>query len=215
MFGQGSVVDDEEDKFNQIANTIVDSNKQVENAINEQTEVNKNIFQQIIDLPKNLVLAFLDMLKSLFIPEDEFFTDFFTQLSDFFGDRFGILYYPIDLVIKFLDRIVNLVDGSVTSAVISIPDVKLLGVVLIHSFEYDLYSLLANDTMKTVHNIYLVVVDAILCLMLVRLASHVATDIFGGKYSEDVLSDIQTYRETKKIEKHNREKSNRIGFRHD
>ena len=81
------------------------------------------------------------MLKSLFIPEDGFFTEYFTDLNDFFSDRFGILYYPIDLVVKFLDRIVNLVDGSVTSAVISVPDVKLFGVVLIHAFNYDLFSL--------------------------------------------------------------------------
>lgn len=62
---------------------------------------------------------FLDMLKSIFIPSEDFFTNWLDDLNEYFGDAFGILYYPFELLISFLNRVSRLNDT--TTAIISVP----------------------------------------------------------------------------------------------
>lgn len=42
---------------------------------------------------------------------------------------------------------------------------------------------------------------------------NVCANIFGGKFTDDVVVDVTDYSESKKIEKENKRKSNYIGFR--
>lgn len=63
------------------------------------------------------------MLKSIFIPSDDFFTNWMDDLNTYFGDAFGILYYPFELLIQFLNRISQINDT--TTAIISVPEFKL------------------------------------------------------------------------------------------
>ena len=75
------------------------------NAIKENTETSKNILQKIIEIPKMIIEGLLDMIKSIFIPSDDFFTNWLDDLNEYFGDKFGILYYPFQLLIDFLNRV--------------------------------------------------------------------------------------------------------------
>ena len=79
---------------------------------------------------------------------------------------------------------------SSSSAVINVPELKIMGVTLISSFVYDFNSLLANDTLKTIHNIYLVVIDVMFSLMLVNLAKNTFAEIFGGRFSDEIIGDV-------------------------
>lgn len=197
-------------KFQSSTNTLVEEQQKTQNAINEQTntlketqETNKSIFDKLKELVeffnplsdkffvKQLIKLLIEALKSLFIPSDDFFNNWLADLNKYFGDRFGILYYPFEVVIDFLTRFVNACDSmSSSSAVINVPEMKFMGVTLISAFSYDFNSLLVNDTLKIIHDIYLVVIDVIFSLMLVNLAKNTFTEIFGGRFSDEIIGDM-------------------------
>lgn len=124
----------------------------------------------------------------MFIPSEDFFTNWLDDLNSYFGDTFGILYYPFELLIDFLNRISSISNSS--TAVLNIPDVKInmFGneLVLIKSFKYDFYSILTTDVYKNIHTIYLTVVDIILWLFLVSLASKCLHSVIGGIEKDDL-----------------------------
>lgn len=111
------------------------------------------------------------MLKSLFIPSDDFLGDFFDELYNWFCDRLGFLSYPLQLVVNILNKILNI---NFTDPIINIPDIKepFTNELLVHSTNFNFNSLLANDILKTVHDIYLILVDAVIIFGLVNLAKH-------------------------------------------
>lgn len=133
------------------------------------------------------------MLKSLFIPHDGFFTEWLDDLNSYFGDAFGILYYPFELLIDFLNRISTISDSG--TAIISFGDLTIdfMGyhATLIHAYSYNLNDLLANATFKNIHTIYLTVMDIILWLGVVYLANHCLHSIIGGMGNElaDTIDD--------------------------
>lgn len=174
------------------------------------------------------------MLKSIFIPSDDFFTNWLDDLNEYFGNAFGILYYPFELLISFLNR-VNQINDT-TSAIISIPEFKLnfMGyeAVLFAGFTYNLNDILQNDTFNNLHTIYLTVVDILLWLSLVYLASNCLRNVIGGMgnavsdtiYDSDEAQDeraYQSYARSQKAqnrynqeqyEKSNSAHKNKIGF---
>lgn len=195
--------DDLKVEFQQSTDKIVQEQQKTQEALKENTETNKNIFQKIGDIfnilnpfsenffAYKLIELLLNALKSLFIPSDNFFNNWLADLNEYFGDRFGILYYPFEVVVDFLIRFVNACDTmSSSSAVINVPEMKFMGVSLISAFSYDFNSLLANDTLKTIHDIYLVVIDVIFSLMLVNLAKNTFAEIFGGRFSDEIVGDM-------------------------
>lgn len=144
------------------------------------------------------------MLKSLFIPSDDFFTNWLDDLNSYFGDTFGILYYPFEILIDFLNRISQISDSE--TAIIHVPAFVLdfFGnkVTVLPAIDYDFNSLLTNDTFKNIHNVYLIFVDIILWLGLVYLAQKCLKTIIGGITDEtipdyedtDEYKDAQAYR---------------------
>lgn len=206
----------EDDKANNRVNSIIESNKKTEEAIKnqteaikEQTETNKGMWESIKTILNllnpfskdffayKLVELFLNMLKSLFIPSDDFFSNYIDELNQQFSDTFGILYYPIDLLIDFLNRV-----GSIneSSAIISVPqfDISFMGyqATVIPEYSFDFNSILTNDTLKRLHDMYLVFVDILLWLGVVYLASNCIREIVGGMSGQVVdanVSDEKSY----------------------
>lgn len=166
--------------FNDLSNKLVESNNKTQEAINKQTEAieennktNKNIFEKIGDILSfinpfsenffayKLVELLMNGIKSLFIPSDDFFSSFFTELNDWFSDRFGFLYYPLNLFFDLCNRFLNI---NFNEPVINIPDIiePSTKLVFIHAITYNFNSLLENDILKTVHDIYFIIVDAVI-----------------------------------------------------
>ena len=181
------------DALGGLGNTISDQTSKIEEQTNkiEQTEVQKNIFQQLLDIPGKIIDMLLDLLKSVFIPSDDFFTNWLDDLNDYFGDAFGILYYPFELLIDFLNRVSSLNDTN--TAIISIPEFTLSfgewSGTFFQGYSYDLNSILENETFKQIHDVYLVVVDIILWLGLVYLAAKCINSVIGGM-GQAVSDDI-------------------------
>ena len=77
-----------------------------------------------------------------------------------------------------------------------------------NGYVYDFNELLVNDTFKTVHTVYLTIVDVILYLWLVVLAYNSFSDVFGGRYIDEVVGDVSDHAKEQRIEKNKRT----IGF---
>lgn len=189
----------EDDKANNRVDAIIGSNNEIKESIKEQTETNKGIWESIKSIfnllnpfsedffAYKLVELLLDMLKGLFIPSEDFFTNWLDDLNSYFGETFGILYYPFELLIDFLNRISSINDST---AIISIPqfDIEFMGykATVIHETSFDFYSILTNDTYKKLHDMYLVFVDILLWLGVVYLASNCIKEIIGGMAGEGI-----------------------------
>lgn len=151
--------------------------------LEEQNETNKGIWGTIKEILSylnpfsenffayKLVELILDGLKSLFIPEDGFFETFFEDMKNWFSERLGFLFYPFELIIDILNKMLNI---NFTEPIFNIPDIKepFTDTKLISATTYNLNNMLSNSTLENMHNIYLVVVDAIIIFALVNLAKR-------------------------------------------
>lgn len=116
-----------------------------------------------------LIDLLIEALKNLFIPGDEFFSNYFNELKEWFSNRFGFLAYPLDLVLDILNRILNI---NFTEPAFIIPEIKdpITNTNLISATSFNFNTLLENETLKTVHDTYLILVDAVIIFALVNLA---------------------------------------------
>lgn len=130
----------------------------------------------------------VDAIKSIFIPHDGFFQEWLDDLNKYFGETFGILYYPFQVLIDFLNRVGTLNDTG--TAIIHIPEFNLnfmgYSAKVIPAYDFDFNSILVNDTYKNIHNIYLTVIDVILWLGLIYLVKKLSHSIFGGIRDDDI-----------------------------
>ena len=201
-----SLEDEERTAQDVMISQLEEQNKKLE----ENNKQSKNIFEKIGDilsyinpLSENffaykLLNLLYEGLKMLFIPSDEFFSNWFTDLNNTFKDQFGILYYPVGVVIEFLDSL----EPNLTARepIINIPNLSfdLFGhnVTLLSSTSYNLNSLLENEKFATVHSYYLFFVNVIFTIGVIRFASKIAVEIFGG--IDDTATQIyDNYQESK------------------
>ena len=158
-------------------NKLDEQNKKLD----EQNKTSKGIWDTLKDLLSyinplsenffvyKLIELLVDAIKSLFIPSDGFFNDFFTNLKEWFSDRLGFLFYPFELLIDLLNRILNI---NLNEPTFSIPEVRepSTGNVLFYEKKFNFNDiLLQNEAFETMHNIYFIIVDAIVVFGLVNL----------------------------------------------
>lgn len=96
---------------------------------------------------------------------------------NFFKDRFGFLVYPFDLTIKTLKRVSSINYGEPK---FNIPDIyePTTNYKLISASTFNFNDYLKNDTFKTVHNIYLIIIDVVIIFGLLNLASKKISEVF-------------------------------------
>lgn len=123
----------------------------IQNTIVEQTEVLGNFI--------------LDGLKSLFIPSEGYFKDLFDDLNEFFSDVFGFLYFPIEHVISWFNRLLTLPENEPS---IAIPELAYEDTVLIEAQTYT-FDFLDDEPFSTVHDYYLLAMDAAMIMGFVHL----------------------------------------------
>lgn len=179
-----------------ITSTIIESNKELQSSINEQTEVQeeqletskgiwgtlKDVLSYINPFSENffvykLIDLLIDALKSLFIPDDTFLNTYFSDLLNWFSDRLGFLSYPLELIFDVLNRIINI---NFNEPIIDIPNIyePSTNVKIINATSYNFNTLLENKSLKTVHDIYLILVDAVIIFGLVNLLKNKLEEVF-------------------------------------
>lgn len=67
----------------------------------EQHEETKGFLSNIVDGILDLPGKILDVLVSVFVPDAEYFSSLFDEMNTFFSERFGLLYYPFEIIIDF------------------------------------------------------------------------------------------------------------------
>ena len=188
------IIQNKQDVMNSLLEEQQEILKEQNEAIKEQTETSKGIWGTLKEVVSylnplsdnffvfKLIDLLIDALKSLFIPSTEYFSNWFTDLNDSFADQFGILYYPISVIIDFLGSLDDVLQE--TEPIIKTPEFTLcfmgFSATLLPAIEYNFNDLLANATFANVHKFYLFFVNVIFTVGLIAFCSKVATEIFGG-----------------------------------
>lgn len=178
-----------DDSTNQIVDNIGSMSNNISSGLNNINETNKSIWETLKEVASflnpfsenffvyKLINLLIEGLKSLFIPADNFFSNYFTELKNWFSDRLGFLFYPFELIIDILNKILNINFGNPT---FSVPDINepFTDSKLISAFTFNFNDLLENESLKTVHDIYLILVDAVIIFSLVNLLHKKIEEVF-------------------------------------
>lgn len=163
--------------------------KQQQKTQEEQLETSKGIWGTLKDVLSyinpfsenffvyKLIDLLINALKSLFIPSNNFLSNYFNELLNWFSDRLGFLSYPLELVLNVLNRILSI---NFQEPIIQIPNFvePSTNETIIHSRTYNLNSLLENNIFKTCHDVYFILVDAVIIFGLVNLLKHKLEEVF-------------------------------------
>lgn len=96
------------DNADQNTQDIIDNQNQGNQAIQDNQDENANkITDKLEETKTGIISGLIDGIKGLFLPSEGYFSELFSRLNDFFKDRFGFLYTPIDLLIRFCDVVMN------------------------------------------------------------------------------------------------------------
>ena len=127
----------------------------------------KKIWQTVSDIPG----AIADAVAGIFVPSADFYPTAISNLKDAFSDRMGLLTYPISVLFDFLDRVVNLSDQQ---PILTWGNIYLPGYAtpLVAAGQYNLNDAIGTSQGKQLHDIYLVIVDAMMILAFVELCRH-------------------------------------------
>lgn len=89
----------------------------------------------------------------------------------FFQERFGFLMYPFNLFFDVFNRVTNI---NFTEPSFNIPDIyePFTNTKIISATSFNFNDLLENDTLKNVHNIYLIIIDAVIIFAFLALIWH-------------------------------------------
>ena len=155
-------VDGVKDSVDSVGDDIVQWGQNIVTGI---TEGVTNIQETIVEQTETLGNFILDGLKSLFIPSEGYFKELFDDLNEFFSDVFGFLYFPIEHVISWFNRLLTLPENEPS---IAIPELAYEDTVLIEAQTYT-FDFLDDEPFSTVHDYYLLAMDAAMIMGFVHL----------------------------------------------
>lgn len=146
-----------------------------ESIVNGLKSVGEFIVNGLVSLGEFII----EGIKSLFIPEDDFFSNYFSELYDFFTEKFGILMYPLDLLIKIVRRFLSLESGR---QLITVPDISIgdFGI-LIHGFSFYLDEYWHQEPYSYIYGIYKIFVNSLCVIYLVNLAKKKYDEVIKHK----------------------------------
>lgn len=130
-----------------------------------------------------LWIGFKDATKSLFIPSNDFLKEWFDDLYVEFDEQFGFLSYPVTWTITFLERYLTLEDTGhyyITWNAVRVPNFDFT---IIEGGSFDLATLLQNDTLRNMHDIYIMSVNALILIAFFALCYKTYDRIFNNPSS--------------------------------
>ncbi|MBP3255547.1 MAG: hypothetical protein J6M60_03560 [Clostridia bacterium] len=101
----------------------------------------------------------------------------FNDFQLFLRERFGILFYPVDFIVKFLQRIHSL---NYLDPIIRIPELKepFFNYTIFEGTEFNFNTLLENPTFSYLYAIYLVAVDVVFIMAFIGFLYKCYLDLF-------------------------------------
>ena len=177
IFGKGvvSVLSDfaHDDTLQQILDAIIANNLAVTQDVVTPSDTDltwtdtlwgwlTGIKDAIIGLPARIA----DAVKALFIPDEAFFDTAVADLQTTFQGRMGLLTYPMSVLYNFTDRVMNIQDQE---PILRWDTVNFMDHQLIPAGQYNLNDGLQTPALKTAHDIYFIVVNAVMILAFLDL----------------------------------------------
>lgn len=132
----------------------------------------------IKDIPVNIVTRLGEVIESIFVPNELALQEFVADAKATIEKQTGILTYPVVLVIRFCDFLLNI---DKKDCIITIPEISFMDHKLLNKYEFN-FTKFVNDTgVKEIYDIYLIVVDFIMVMWLVNLARIKIDNIMKGE----------------------------------
>ena len=140
----------------------------------------QDILKGIKDWLNGVFDFWIDLLKPLFVPDGDLMYSLTTDFMDWFDTKLGFLGYPFTFTFNFLNRFLNLNDNG--HYIISWPDIKVANFdfTIISAFNYDLASILKDEKINNMHEVYLKIIDGIVSIAFVFLCYKKYKEVFGG-----------------------------------
>lgn len=136
----------------------------------------KNSFIRLGNAVTNIVGGIIDGFKSLFVPSSSSIKDNFSKNYDLLHSHLGFLIYPFELISKFSDKLVNLK----TTTSFSGSGWEFMGVKVLPAFKFDFNDVLRTDNIKTMYNVYLVIISGIIVFGFVSMCLKKFYSMFGS-----------------------------------
>lgn len=136
-----------------------------------------DIIQYLEDL-LNAILGLPEMLFDwLFIPDAVYLNQKLTKWDNNFKNRYGILDYPINLLIKFLN---GLIVAEIHDAVLTIPRIEYKGFLLFEGTSFNFTEFVNRKEFAPIYQSYRTVVSYILIIGLVALTAKKGDKMLRG-----------------------------------
>lgn len=140
--------------------------------IKNQTEEQKGMFAKLFENISNF-------FKNLFFPPEGYFDDLLADLNDYFGERFGFLYFPFEIMIRFLNIMSSSSAG--TDTVITIPALEFQGFTLLESTTFSFYEFRdQSELFRDIHGLYRSMVSIIIGLWFINLSYKQVKAVFAN-----------------------------------
>lgn len=136
----------------------------------------KNSFIRLGNAVTNIVGGIIDGFKSLFVPSSSSIKDNFSKNYDLLHSHLGFLIYPFELFSKFSDKLVNLK----TTTSFSGSGWEFMGVKVLPAFKFDFNDVLMTDNIKTMYNVYLIIVSGVIVFGFFSMCLKKFSSMFGS-----------------------------------
>lgn len=119
---------------------------ETQDSIKDTTEDTNETTHSIFDSISDFFGSFFSNLIGVFVPSSSFFTGWFNDMNTLLSQKLGILYYPFDLIIRFLNSMLSAFDTQTLHCYITFPEMKFRNVytnetyVLLQEQTIDLYN---------------------------------------------------------------------------
>ena len=117
--------------------------------LQQQTDTQKGIWESIKEFFAGFFDGIINALISVFVPEDDYFSDYFNRLNTFFSERLGLLYEPIDILVRIVNAVLT-ADSSTAS--IPIPEISWDGQTILSAQNFTFDDLLSNPSFKALQD---------------------------------------------------------------
>lgn len=143
------------------------------NIVNKLTEVINSIVNKLTELGEYI----FEKIKYIFVPTEEYLETYLDNLQMLFQEIFGFLYETFDIISNIY---YTLISFEVYEPIISFDGFEYMNVQIIPEFEYNLNSLLENETLLYIYDILRMLMSAFFSLTFIHTLFNDFLNFIGG-----------------------------------
>lgn len=166
------------DFLKDILNKILSAIKEIPDLFRGFIEWIQNAWNDISDLPGQIGQSIKAVAIELFVPTSISLDNFKNQAEQIIETKTGILSYPLVLLVK-LSEFVFTMDSR--DCILTFPKLQYKGYVLCEKHTLNLTELVKGDEFKDIYNIYIIVTDFIMIMLVVYFGSRKIDSIMKGE----------------------------------